>query len=181
MVRPLNSIAITSDVAWGVLSSFHPSYLQHNIIRLGLSSGRSSNDQTSKLLILLFMQCFRLLQVVLAPSLPDGSGPDLSRQVSQGPPQVCRLDSMPTCLAALAPLKCGHCPSPSRGMEDGRLQGENGGEIVTVSNATFAQGEESSTASSSSSSNEKPPVPPISQNSSPLSSTSSNTRMLLAK
>ncbi|KAL5109080.1 Rap guanine nucleotide exchange factor 1 [Taenia crassiceps] len=114
-------------------------------------------------------------QIVLAPSLPDGSGPDLSRQVSQGPPQVCRLDSMPTCLAALKSLNCGHCPSPSRDMEDGCLQSENDGGVASTSTTAVTQGEESSTASSSCSSSEKPPVPPIPQNSSPLSSTSSNT------
>ncbi|VDM34460.1 unnamed protein product [Hydatigera taeniaeformis] len=120
-------------------------------------------------------------QVVVAPSLPDGSGPDLSRQVSQGPPQICRLDSMPTCLAALAPLKCEHCLSPSRDVKDGCLERENDGEIASACATAVSQGEESSATSSSSSSNEKPPIPPISQTSSPLSPTSNNTRMLLKK
>lgn len=114
-------------------------------------------------------------QVVVAPSLPDGSGPDLSRQVSQGPPQACRLDSMPTCLATLTPLRCGHCLSPSRDGENGLLRADCGEEIASTPTATVAHREDSSSTSSSSSSNGKPPVPPIPQNPSPLSSASNNT------
>ncbi|EUB61145.1 Rap guanine nucleotide exchange factor (GEF) [Echinococcus granulosus] len=146
MVSPLNFAAVTSD---------------HNIILLGLSSDSSCNDLFSK--------------VVVAPSLPDGSGPDLSRQVSQGPPQACRLDSMPTRLATLTPLRCGHCLSPSRDGENGLLRADCGEEIASTPTATVAHREDSSSTSSSSSSNGKPPVPPIPQNPSPLSSASNNT------
>ncbi|KAM7535439.1 hypothetical protein Aperf_G00000092360 [Anoplocephala perfoliata] len=85
-------------------------------------------------------------QVVLAPALPDGSGPDLSRQVAQCPIQSCRLDTSPTCLNSLSPVKCDHLA--------------NSGDMPSYSMTSPLKGDESSSCSSSSVSTGKPPAIP---------------------
>uniref|UniRef100_A0A0R3TXA2 SH2 domain-containing protein n=1 Tax=Rodentolepis nana TaxID=102285 RepID=A0A0R3TXA2_RODNA len=89
-------------------------------------------------------------QVVVAPSLPDGSGPDLSRQVVQGPVQICRLEN-------------GTQLSPSK--SKGQLSTlSNSGDFPSCSTSTLLRGDDSSSCSSNSFNNGKPPVVPTPPN-----------------
>uniref|UniRef100_A0A0R3SRX9 SH2 domain-containing protein n=1 Tax=Hymenolepis diminuta TaxID=6216 RepID=A0A0R3SRX9_HYMDI len=94
--------------------------------------------------------------VVVAPSLPDGTGPDLSRQVAHGPVQICRLDNG----TSLSPSKSSSQIPPLT----------NGGDVPSCSTSTLPRGDDSSSCSSSSFSNGKPPIVPTSPNTS-MSST----------
>uniref|UniRef100_A0A5K3FVJ3 BTB/POZ domain-containing protein KCTD8 n=1 Tax=Mesocestoides corti TaxID=53468 RepID=A0A5K3FVJ3_MESCO len=70
-------------------------------------------------------------QIVVAPSLPDGSGPDLSRQVAQGPVQGCHFDN--SAPRRETPTPTGSCQLSSSDDTESGLQATTEGEAASTS------------------------------------------------